>query len=70
MQSISSQNLKNAHVSINTDYTTKKIMFTWNRFVAKWIGGTEEALQERSVLLVVPIAENDGEFFVILIGFV
>ena len=45
-------------------------MFTWNRFVAKWIGGTEEALQERSVLLVVPIAENDGEFFVILIGFV
>lgn len=40
---------------------------TWQRFEAEWIGNTNEALQQHGVFFMIPIAENDSEFFIVLV---
>lgn len=58
------------HVKTPVEKIIVRIKFTRNRFVAKRIRIAEEALQQCGVLLMIPIAENNGEFFIVLIGFV
>lgn len=37
--------------------------------VARWVSNVDELLNQNRVLLVIPIAKNDGEFLVVLICF-
>lgn len=46
------------------------IEFTWHGFVAGGVRDANEALEQHGVFLMIPVAEKDGEFLVVLIGFV
>jgi hypothetical protein len=41
--------------------------FTWQRFEAEWIGNAHEAFQQHGMFFMIPIAENDSEFFIVLV---
>lgn len=46
------------------------IELTWHGFETSRICNGDETLHQDGVFLVIPIGQNDGEFFVVLVRFV
>jgi hypothetical protein len=42
---------------------------TWNGFSTAWVGNADEFSQQNFVLLMVPVAKDDCELFIVRIGF-
>jgi len=62
--------MRKEDLATKSDDDKQLIWLTWNRFTAVGVRNAYEALEERRVLVMVPVTQNNGVFGVIGMDFI